>query len=387
VSQGFLPEGAGDPAVEKRENLLIPCQQCGTWIRLQEHQAGKTGRCPKCQSPFIVPPLVRKKSPDGSRAGESDGGSEQQGSVRLFGVVRDVRLHDVDPARLKLIPGSLAAAFREVDLLMTEDGLEILVLVKKSFLGVTGRKKKIVRQQVEEHLQSDQPLDELPVAERISVENDRLIEIALVQPALNEHNSMFAGIPVFGEHRIAVRLPEPTEQGHRRFLSFGLTAFREIVSYLREQIGADDYAADWGVPITDELSEDRCYFTRDDVRAIPDPLYHRADPELNVVVVGYRCGACGIVLSEKARDREKFGGKGGKALAKAICPKCRRPFGNNPLYGVLTSAGDDEAADADRESAEDLRRMEDDIASALAKYRESIAAEETPGELPPAGDD
>jgi hypothetical protein len=37
-------------------------------------------------------------------------------------------------------------------------------------------------------------------------------------------------------------------------------------------------------------------------------------------------------VSEESREKEKLGGKEGKKIAKTACPKCKKPFGELPLY-------------------------------------------------------
>ena len=60
---------------------------------------------------------------------------------------------------------------------------------------------------------------------------------------------------------------------------------------------------------------------------------------------GWRCSGCKLVVSEDARKKEKIGGSAGRGIAKAKCPKCKQPFGNNPLYTytppVVESSEDD----------------------------------------------
>ena len=59
---------------------------------------------------------------------------------------------------------------------------------------------------------------------------------------------------------------------------------------------------------------------------------------------GHRCTACGLVVSEESRRKEKIGGLNGKGLAKAKCPKCGGKFGTAPLYQVKQKAAETEAA-------------------------------------------
>ena len=56
-----------------------------------------------------------------------------------------------------------------------------------------------------------------------------------------------------------------------------------------------------------------------------------------VILVGYRCGNCGIEISEDARKKEKIGGSNGKGIAKAKCPKCKGKMGSHPLYSLANA--------------------------------------------------
>ena len=68
------------------------------------------------------------------------------------------------------------------------------------------------------------------------------------------------------------------------------------------------------------------------------PWTDSGDPTVELVLSGYKCDKCAVVMSEEGRSRDKFGGKDGKGIAKTKCPKCAQKFGSNPLY-VLKDSG------------------------------------------------
>ena len=70
------------------------------------------------------------------------------------------------------------------------------------------------------------------------------------------------------------------------------------------------------------------------MKELPRPDLYLADPAFDTQISGYRCGACGLIVSEDGRKKEKLGGPKGKSLAKAKCPKCGDVFGENPLYSL-----------------------------------------------------
>jgi hypothetical protein len=79
---------------------------------------------------------------------------------------------------------------------------------------------------------------------------------------------------------------------------------------------------------------------------VADATYYEVDDAYVVTRVGCRCGSCGLAVSEDARKKEKIGGKAGKGLAKAVCPKCKRIFGDNPLCSIALVDVDDAVEDA-----------------------------------------
>src|SRR5690606_9332506 len=111
--------------------------------------------------------------------------------------------------------------------------------------------------------------------------------------------------------------------------------------------------------------------------------YYEADPELETVLVGDRCEACGIAVSEEGRQKEKLGGKGGKGIAKAKCPKCEQKMGNVPLYTLKSLT--EQPAEAS-ESADESAQQTPAEATTDATAGESPATESTTTADAPAGD-
>ena len=44
------------------------------------------------------------------------------------------------------------------------------------------------------------------------------------------------------------------------------------------------------------------------------------------------------MVSEDSRKKEKIGGKTGRGIAKAKCPKCEKKFGDISLYSLQSSS-------------------------------------------------
>src|SRR5690606_35823081 len=137
-----------------------------------------------------------------------------------------------------------------------------------------------------------------------------------VQPAASLSESLFAGIPVFGEGRIAVQLPVKEKGEQPRVLTFTLSQFREFADIVGPLYSMTEFGHNLGIPLADSYEELKCHYSGEPIKALEHVAYYEADPELETVLVGYRCEACGIAVSEEARQKEKLGGKAGKGIAK-----------------------------------------------------------------------
>ena len=137
---------------------------------------------------------------------------------------------------------------------------------------------------------------------------------------------MFAGVAVFGDGRIAVRLPKLDDSPNPQFLSFSLSEFRRFAKILEEFYGLAALGADCGVPLEDVYSDRFCHFSNQPLRILENLDFYKGDPGFKLKVIGYKCAGCGLVVSEEARAKENLGGKDGKKIAKAKCPKCQKPL-------------------------------------------------------------
>lgn len=325
---------------DTRAGFIIFCPW-GHQIEVQEKHRGQIGKCPRCKAAFIVPQarLDEKPSEAADQAPVPDVAPKEPAGVLAAGKftrwMKDVRIHPLDPTKLKLKPGSLEGTFETQDLGFGLDGLLLLSLVKKGGLFGGGDKKKPeIRESAVAHLAAGKPLSELQVAGQRLFGPDAIKQIQVVQPAIYAHESMFAGIPVFGNHRVAVRLPKPPEGNDLLFASFWLSEFREFAKQMNEVFGAQGFGEDVGVPVVDKLVEYKCHYTDQPFHALENSDYQQADPNLKLVIVGRKCEGCGLIVSEDGRKKEKLGGPDGKGIAKAKCPKCQKKFGTFAFYAV-----------------------------------------------------
>ena len=329
---------------ETRAGFVIFCPW-GHQIEVQEKHRGQMGKCPRCKAAFIVPQARLDEKPAESAAADAlvaAVSSEPTGTLvagKFTRWLRDVHIHSLDPTKLKLKPGSLESTFEMQDLGFGLDGLLQLSLSKKGGLfGGADKKKPEVRDAVVAHLAAGKPLSDLQVAAQRLFGPDTIKQIQIVQPVIYAHESMFAGIPVFGVNRIAVRLPKPPEGNELLFASFWLSEFREFAKQMDEVFGVQGLGEDVGIPMTDKLSEHKCHYTEQKFQALDQSDYQQADPNLKLAPVGRKCEGCGLIVSEDGRKKEKLGGADGKGIAKAKCPKCQKKFGTFAFYAVEAAA-------------------------------------------------
>jgi len=306
----------------------------GHRIIVQERHRGLTGRCPKCKSSFVVP---------GSNSGMQDAESterEQQDDSSIAGKfqywVHDVIYHEINPERLRLKAGSMKKNGKAKDLGFSEDTLLIVSLDKKGGTITNRTKANEIRSQIHQHLKENGKLEKVPVGscESISLEQFKK-SLKIVLPAENPEDSMFAGIPVFGEGRVVVRIPAKRDSKELRFLSLSLSTYRQLHKILTSFFGMTEFGSELDIPLKDEFREFPCFYSSEMVRFFKHGTdYQQADPAYKLKRVGRQCSHCKMVVSEEARKKEKFGGSGGKALAKTNCPKCQNLFGTVSIYDI-----------------------------------------------------
>ncbi len=319
--------------------LVIFCPY-GCRIEVKESHRGMTGRCPRCQAPFIVPvdpPMFKqsKGTETVSAAGESGNAAPVSDLFSIW--LHDVRLHVVDPEKLKLKADSLAKDFTQVDFGFSKDLLLVASLTKAKkggglFAKGGSGKKEDIRAELVQYLAEKKPMEELPVGEKHLFDAADLPQLKVVQPAADRANNIFHGIPVFGTNRIAVQLPLTDKTPHPLYVSLGITEFWKFCQAVKEVYSITDLDADLGLPREPRYDSLKCHYTDTPIKALLDLELYQADPTVQLEVAGYQCGACKITVSEAGRKKENLGGKSPKGIAKAKCPKCSSKMGEHLLY-------------------------------------------------------
>lgn len=339
------------------DGVLVYCPH-GHRIEVKERHRGRRGRCPRCRAPFYVP----EKSGDQAQQ-DSDQESIEESATQPAGKfaigeyrhwMEDVRVHVVNPQRLRLKPNSLLNAYEPYDFAFAPDRLLMIKLSKKaSLLGSLDKNKPpAAREAVRNHLAEEKPVDDLPAAETHTLGAEALRDVKVIQPIRYEFESMFAGVPVFGEGRIAVTLPKIENSDHPRFASFSLSEFREFASILAELYGIEGLGAESDVPLTDSFTEQTCHYSEETLHVLEQAEFYEADPEIELSLIGWRCGACGLIVGEEARKKEKIGNLKGTNVGRVKCPKCKGKFGENRLYTLQqpATAGPPEGERAETEA-------------------------------------
>jgi hypothetical protein len=317
----------------------------GHRIQVEDRHRGQTGRCPRCKSFFHVPGIDW----DAEKRKKEQAELEQKKESAYTGWMLDMRLHQVDPTKLKLKPGSLEKDFQEVDLGYTTDKIIVVTNGKQGaglFAGEKNKKKlDDLRAEMQDHLRLEKEILDLPAAGYRLFGKEDMEKVSVVQPAAYAHESMFAGIPVFGTGRIAVRLPVTDQDKDVKdilFVSFGLSDFRDFAKHLDEMFEVKDLGQLEGVPLEDSKSTYKCHYSDRKIESIEATEFHTADPGIELEVIGRKCQGCGLVVGEESRKKEKLGGANGKGIAKAKCPKCKGKFGDTSLHAIKEAEAKDE---------------------------------------------
>ena len=325
--------------------ITCPCP-ARVRIKVKEQHCGKTGKCPNpsCGSYFTVPTdLPRDEPVDAAAAMEPESTlpadpADKAGPYTHW--LRDVRLHVLKPAKARRKPGGHEKDFKPADLGFSRSaGLIALALVAKpAGFSLSKKKPEQIRDELIAELRAGKPPAELSTETQFAFEPPLLARTAVEYPPAYEHESTFAGVPVFGEGRIAVKLPAAGAADEMQFVSMTLSQFRRLRELLVGLFEQQQLGLGCPIPTADDTVTVVCHYSEDPFTVIRQPAFYLTDPELPLDIVGYRCETCGLIVSENSRKKEKIGGLDGKALAKAKCPKCKGKFGQAPLYALKPKA-------------------------------------------------
>ena len=340
------------PALEELQRLTQEMRDAGRFVVfcprghrmvVQAQMVGQIGKCKKCQGQVLIPPI-----PDASLEILLQAEPESKKKDAPAPVIvnpdqmyrkwlTDVRFHKVQQNKLKLTPGSLLGDAPTADLGFSTEQMMLAVVFAGSGAFRTFREPKqkpVTRTALQNHLKMGKPVTELPVPEHHEFKPTEFGELRVVQPAPPGDESIFMDVPVFGPGRIAVRIPAPAGTIERWYVSFLLSQFRDFSVTLQEFYGIEKFGSGTGVPLEDEFTNSTCHYSTDTLRSVKHVEYYQADPAFALDNIGWKCGGCGLVISEASRRKEKIGGKSPSSVATARCPKCKQYFGNNPLWGL-----------------------------------------------------
>ncbi len=333
----------GDKIVERqRKQMLVPCK-CGAWIRVNDDQAGKVVRCRQCKQPVNVPQIRRKliKKEDKPAAAKL-----------ALKWIEGVRFFRVAPTSIVLKPGSIADKFIDADLAIADSQIVVIAFTgtDKKKRGLLGKAPKTdrteQRKQIRELISTVGDFSTLTDVSVYTIPADHVSGIRLAQPILKAQESMFAGVPVFGDGCIAIFLPIASDDGQQAYCSTGLTTFRALREVLKKNFKLELPATENGVPEADKSDNLNCFINQSRVESVRSLKYYQQDPAFELELSGYRCKACTAVISEEGRKKNKLGGANGKGIAKAKCPKCSGKMGEELLYRIKKSPSAGSAGDS-----------------------------------------
>jgi len=349
--------------------IMIPCPECQALMPVTQQQAGKKIRCRSCKKVVSVPAFKRpagqakKKKP---RVEEKEAGPK----IRVTWL-NDAWLHVFSPTSLVLKPGSLADKYTLVDVAVAESGVFLvsyvsdggkkgskpakpaateksdggmLSFVRSRLLGFMSRGAASATdaandlkerwKKVREHVARTGEFKDLPNAEVQPIGKETAPQIKLVQPLARVSESMFAGVPVFGEGRIALFLPITGADDKQSYLSLPISKFRVFAEMLKSDLAVELPVTENAIPAVDKTENLLCFYNQTKFEAITQTEFYQKDSDYSLELTGYRCTNCGITVSEEGRKKNKLGGANGKGIAKAKCPKCASKFGSSPLYKI-----------------------------------------------------
>lgn len=333
--------------------VVVYCPS-GHRIHVEDRFRGRTGRCPQCRAPFMVPGTPSAESLQQAEAQETGEESQEEEIAILFPRedsgryelwMPDIKLHRVMTSKLRLKAGSLADESETVDVGFAEDAI-LIVTVFKGKGGLTSRsaqrKKPELRAEVFEHLEATKKKSDpgqIPAPFYYRIKPDQFERIWIAQPAPPRGESLFADLDLFGEGVIAVRLPEPEECDERLYITPTLSQYRELARLLAEKYEVILPSDEHGIPLVDEFGEVTCHYSSQTMTPLKHVEYYESDPLLEIELIGRQCQVCETAISESARVQEKLGGKSGSGIAKAKCPSCGQKFGSKSLYNLKANEG------------------------------------------------
>tara|TARA_R110002095_G_scaffold152237_4_gene132230 strand:- start:255705 stop:257282 length:1578 start_codon:yes stop_codon:yes gene_type:complete len=321
--------------------IVVYCPN-GHRIRVREEYRGSAGKCPACNVMYLVP-LAAKKEEDQEQGTPDEAAAEAEGSEGLnagayLSWFKDIKLHAVDPTKLKLKPNSLEKAFTIVDLVISPEKMLVLGLLKSGRLGKGAKiKQEQARTEIAQHLREEKDDAEIPAFSVQTVNSDQMPILRVTFPTMYDHESVFAGVPVFGKGRIAVALPKQENSKENQYLTFSLTEYRKFAEALSELYSIDNLGQDSGIPMADQINTVACHYSEEAFETLDNESleFYEADPEIELTLVGRQCQGCQLIVSEDSRKKEQIGGKAGKGIAKAKCPKCNEKFGTISLWQIV----------------------------------------------------
>ena len=360
----------------RHRTFLVKCPSCSSNVRVQNYHQGKTGHCPKCSLPFMVPVLTPPKKKPSTKKGAK--AKVEVGVLPENQIIASVSWYEIKEKNFKPKAKSLAGKGEKVDIILRDGGLLFSWAEKKGLMGASAASTEKTRGEIAGHLLASKPLDKLPCSRNELIPIDQLEQIKFAWPAVDAETpeeNLLAGIAIFGEHAIAIQLPNlpmptvedaensPETPAHPglmqskkkgkakkpkkkkvkapevppiRFLTLTISQYRKLRGWLEKSTNQQGFLLHAAIPQQDVVQQWKCELSGEEFDALASADFYLEDSAIQTTTVGWACQCGEVMISEKARAEQNFGGKKPAGLAKAKCPKCEQKFGQHPLYHLTS---------------------------------------------------
>ncbi len=332
--------------------MLPPCRCCA--IRIQPHQLGASGVCPKCKLSFRIPApktqarvILTKTETSASTVKNVDHRFENVAVVDQVGEfqvwLRGLWFHNVDLAKFKPAEDLLLKQYVPVDLGFSPDQVIAIPLAKKP--GNYAEDDAKVQEARQKYLlrlaDKTKTLDQNKDLEIMPIMLGTLSRMNIIDPIQQDLKAQFEGINIWGQGRIYVELPStPATAEKRTFLSMTISQYRELSRILTHLYGYTRFHLKSTTPIELKTEELACMFSKKNFDVLSDGEYYRHDSRYQLNLLGHVCQSCHKFLSEESRTDKKLGSAANKPPSKMKCLACGKKFGELPRFEIAKKQTD-----------------------------------------------
>lgn len=331
----------------RKQTVLLKCSNCKSQIRVPLYNQGKIGRCPKCMMQFVVPVLKKPEE-------KSETSATAAAETPAIGQWMTGKWNQFATSKRPKKALALATKGEEIDLHVGQHGLLLLWPDEKPGLMKSAAKLRgEIKTKINQHLTKDAASAEFPAKRFLHFSAKTLSELKLI---IDDPKAEEPVVSLYAPGQIALSVPhtktEKEKEEQTTELVLSLTSYRLIYNELKSHDIEVPFHLENIVPVNDETTERECAFSNEKFQVLKSPEYYEADPAFQLEPAGWSCQSCEAVVSEESRIEQSFGGKKPKGLAKAKCPKCEQPFGNQPLWEFKKETPEEEKVSSSNDTVQ-----------------------------------